>query len=80
MKIVGKKMGTFTDKDGKQISYCKLFVTEEFPVYAGDNAPYVEGLEASAISVNRELLRSVSVGDEVIPIYNRYGKISSFEL
>lgn len=72
-KVLGFKTGVFTDKTTHEvISYSKLYVS-----FSDKN---VTGEACEALSVKRELLNGLKVGDKVEIRYNRYGKPVGVEL
>lgn len=72
-QVVGKKSGTFTDKKtGEVVEFGKLYVT--YP----DST--VEGLSCEAVSLKPEMIKGLSVGDNVRLNRNQYGRVIEVEL
>lgn len=74
MKIIGIQKSSFDTKDGKHISGCFLFLTEE--------RSNVQGVATERIFLSDDKLcgYSPSIGDEIKPYYNRFGKVDFVEL
>lgn len=76
MVVIGAMHGEFKDKDtGKEISYAKLYVTYPFDLLNGKTPDGCIGQKCEALSVPVASLDGVKVGDEIEPVYNRYGRV-----
>lgn len=74
VKVIGKRIGTFTDKqNGNEVKFGKVYVE-----YADEQMKGLTGLCAEAISMRPELVQEVPVGSEITIIYNKYGKADDF--
>lgn len=73
MTIVGLKPYGFTTNDGKEMKGVSIFVT-----YEDENKKTI-GIIADKISITEENLGNtvLSVGMEIEPMYNKYGKVQS---
>jgi len=73
MKIVGYKVTTFNTQDGKHISGVTFYVTEK------TNRDSCFGLMTDKffVSDNKLAGQKFDIGNDVTPVYNRYGKIES---
>ena len=73
MKIVGYKVTAFDTQDGKRISGITFYVTEK------TNRDGCFGLVTDRffVSDNKLAGQKFEIGNEVTPVYNRYGKIES---
>lgn len=76
MKVIGFRKSTFTGKDGNEVSGVNIFVT--YPCEKGEG----EACERLYLSMKRlgQIGYQPTVGDEVKPEYNKYGKVSGLEL
>lgn len=73
MTVIGKRTGSFRDQQtGQEVTFGKLYV-----VYDAKN---VEGQVAEAISVKPDLLNQIQIGSEIELSYNKYGRVSGFDL
>ena len=81
MTVIGTKHGSFTDKrTGEAVSYGRIYVTYPFPKTSAGGAPEgVQGGMCEELKVPVDTLEGVHVGDEVSPVYNRYGRIESVQ-
>ena len=77
VKVVGKFIGEFKDKDdsSKVIKYGKVYVE-----FSDTSKTGLVGLCCEAISMKPELVESIPVGKEISIVYNRYGKAEDFVL
>lgn len=77
MNVIGKRVGTFTDKKtGEVITFGKIFV-----VYPADESMKgAQGEIAEAISVKPEMAAQIPVGSNVELLYNKYGKVNDFNI
>ncbi len=81
MVVIGAMRGTFKDRDtGKQISYAKVYVTYPFDKIDGVLPDGCVGQKCEALSVPVECVGNVHVGDDILPIYNRYGRVQDIEI
>lgn len=76
MKVIGFRKSEFKGDDGNMVKGMNIFVT--FPSEKG------EGEECERIYLTEKRLAEIgykpTVGDEIKPEYNRYGKVSGLEL
>lgn len=73
MKIIGYKVTAFETKDGKHISGVTFYVTEK------TNRDGCFGLTTDKffVSDNKLVGQKFDLGNEIVPVYNRFGKIES---
>lgn len=76
MKVIGFRKSSFTGKDGNEVKGMNIFVT--YPSEKG------VGEECERLYLSMERLAQIgyepSVGDEIKPEYNRFGKVAGLEL
>lgn len=74
MKVIGYSFSEFDTKDGGHVSGCFLYLTEE--------RRNVTGVASERIFLSNAKLGGYkpSIGDEVRPYYNKYGKVDFLEL
>jgi hypothetical protein len=76
MVVIGAMHGEFKDRNtGKKISYAKLYVTYPFNSSNGKIPDGCIGQKCEALNVPLSVIDSVKVGDEIEPVYNRYGRV-----
>ena len=75
MTLVGYKKQSFKGKDGTQVSGTTLYLLE-------DERPDVEGNATDKVFVTDRKLGDYtpSLGDDLLVVYNRYGKVASVVL
>ncbi len=74
VKVVGKRVGEFTDKtNGQVVKFGKIFVESHDESMKGLEGTFCEG-----ISMRPELVATVPIGKEISVLYNRYGKADDF--
>jgi hypothetical protein len=74
--VVGIKVGKFTDKHtGEVIQFGKVFTEFEDSSDKGLVGVAVEVLSCKPDIINES---GINIGDVVIPLYNRYGKVTGF--
>lgn len=81
MEIIGKRFGTFTNKQGESVAYRTLYVKAPLnPV----NGSECEGYTSEKIGVTRfitdEDMRIISLGDIIDVAFNMYGGVEGVEL
>lgn len=76
MKVIGFRKSEFKGDDGNMVKGMNIFVT--FPSEKGEG----EECERTYLTEKRlaEIGYKPTVGDEIKPEYNRYGKVSGLEL
>lgn len=74
MKVVGYQTSSFDTRDGNHISGCFLFVSEERKNVIG------VATERLFLSDNKLNGYKPTLGDEIKPYYNKYGKVDFIEL
>ncbi len=79
MRVVGKKYGSFTDKNGEVIEFGQLHCIADFEE-SKSKTIMTEGEEAIVIKLTVEEVKVVPVGSEVSVTYNRYGKVVGVEV
>ena len=81
MEIIGKRFGTFTNKQGDSVAYRTLYVKSPLRSVNGSEA---EGYTSEKIGVTRcltdEDMRTLSVGDVIDVTFNQYGGAEGVEL
>lgn len=81
MEIIGKRYGTFTDKQGKSVVFRTLYVKS--PLKAG-NGTESEGYTSEKIGVTRcltdEDMQMILIGDTVEVTFNQYGNAEVVEI
>lgn len=81
MVVIGSMHGSFKDrKTGEDISYAKLYVTYPFDSPDGKVPDGCMGQKCEALSVPLDALNGLKVGDEIVPVYNKYGRVQAVEL
>lgn len=73
MKVIGKRSGSFT-KDGKTYDYARLYVVDVFSDRDLEENE-CDGSPCDILKVSPEIAKAVNVGDDVNPVYDKYGKI-----
>lgn len=73
MKIIGIEHVKFRAKDGEEVTFDKVSCTEEIRPEKG------EGLTAHLFNVSSDKTVGLTVGEEVEPLYNRFGKVRRFD-
>lgn len=81
MEIIGKRYGTFTDKQGNPVVFRTLYVKS--PLKAGKNIES-EGYTSEKIGVTRcftdEDMQMLSIGDTINVTFNQYGNVEGVEI
>ena len=81
MEIIGKRFGTFTNKQGNSVAYRTLYVKAPLRSVNGSEC---EGYTSEKIGVTRcltdEDMRTLSVGDVIDVTFNQYGGAEGVEL
>ena len=81
MEIIGKRFGTFTNKQGDTVAYRTLYVKSPLNPVKGSQC---EGYTSEKIGVTRcltdEDMRTLSVGDVIDVTFNQYGGAEGVEL
>lgn len=76
--VVGISESNFTTKEGTEVSGMRIFLTEKIAPERG------EGVSVDSVFVSKAkyeaLEASLSVGDEVIVYYNKYGRVQNIVL
>lgn len=72
--VVGIRISSFTLKDtGENKTYARVYVS-----YNEDKDTV--GLACDRWSVKPEVLANLNVGDTVIPLYNKYGRVADIQI
>lgn len=69
--VIGYFANSFNDKEGKNVSYAKLFLN---PVAKPDKG-VITGELIETYSVKPELLSNVIIGSTISLFFNKYGKV-----
>ena len=81
MEIIGKRFGTFTNKQGDSVAYRTLYVKSPLKPVLGSEC---DGYTSEKIGVTRcltdEDMRTLSVGDVIDVTFNQYGGAEGVEL
>ena len=81
MEIIGKRFGTFTNKQGTSVVFRTLYVKTPLKSVDGTEC---EGYTSEKIGVTRCLtdddMRVLSVGDVVDVTFNQYGNAEGVEI
>lgn len=81
MEIIGKRFGTFTNKQGDSVVYRTLYVKSPLKQKDGSES---EGYTSEKIGVTRCLtdddMRMLSLGDIIDVVFNRYGGVESVDI
>jgi hypothetical protein len=76
MLVIGLRNGSFTDKRTREVvSYGRIYVTYPFDSPDGKLPEGCEGQKCEELKVSVDALSGVKVGDEIEPVYNRYGRV-----
>ena len=81
-KITGYRFGSFTDGNGKRISYSNLFVPIQIAESVGENGSYSDGYYTQKISVGRmisaEDVEKIVTGSRHVEIeFDCFGKVTA---
>lgn len=81
MEIIGKRFGTFTNKQGNSVAYRTLYVKAPLRSVNGSEC---EGYTSEKIGVTRCLtdddMRMLSIGDNIDVTFNMHGVVEGVEL
>lgn len=81
MEIIGKRFGTFTNKQGDSVAYRTIYVKSPLKPVRGSEC---DGYTSEKIGVTRcltdEDMRVLSVGDVIDVTFNQYGGAEGVEL
>ena len=81
MEIIGKRFGTFTNKQGESFAYRTLYVKSPLKPVNGSEC---DGYTSEKIGVTRcltdEDMRVLSVGDIIDVAFNSHGGVEGVEL
>lgn len=78
MLVIGIRNGSFTDKTtGERVSYGRIYVEYPFDSPDGRLPDGCLGKKCEELKVPVDALSSVKVGDEIEPVYNRYGHVQA---
>ena len=81
MEIIGKRYGTFTDKQGNSVLFRTLYVKSPLKPVNGIQS---DGYTSEKIGVTRCLtdddMLMLSVGDTIDVTFNQYGKVEVVEI
>lgn len=81
MVVIGAMHGSFKDRDtGKEVSYAKLYVTYPFDSPDGKIPEGCMGQKCEALSVPLDVLNGLKAGDEIVPVYNKYGRVQAVDV
>lgn len=76
MLVIGLRNGSFTDKKtGEVVSYGRIYVNYPFESADGKLPDGCQGEKCEELRVPVDSLSGVKVGDEIEPVYNRYGRV-----
>lgn len=73
MIVTGIEHCSFTNKEGKDVTFDRVTLLSDIPERRG------EGQTAEVVNVGCEKTAGLSIGDEVEVLYNKYGKVSRFD-
>ncbi len=73
MKVTGIEHCEFVNKEGSKIQYDRVSLLSPISPSKG------EGERAETVSCSTDKTKDLVVGDEVICLYNRYGKVERFD-
>lgn len=81
MEVIGKRFGTFTNKQGESVAYRTIYVKSPLKPKIGSEC---EGYTSEKIGVTRCLsdddMRILSLGDIIDVTFNMYGGVEGVEL
>lgn len=81
MLVIGLRNGKFTDKNsGEVVSYGRIYVTHPFDSQDGKFPEGCQGIQCEELKVSVDALDGLKAGDEIVPVYNRYGRVQSVEV
>lgn len=76
MLVIGLRNGSFIDKKtGETVSYGRIYVEYPFESSDGKLPDGCQGEKCEELRVPVDSLSGVKVGDEIEPVYNRYGRV-----
>jgi len=73
MVVSGIENCKFINKEGKEVSFCRVTLLYDVPDDRGT------GRAADVVNVGPEKVSGIEVGDTVEVLYNKFGKVSRFE-
>lgn len=73
MKVIGIEHVKFTSKDGEEVTFDKVSCVEKLKPEKG------EGETAHVFNVSPDKTSGLTIGEEVEPLYNRFGKVRRFD-
>lgn len=81
MTVIGTKKGSFKDRQsGESVSYGRVYVVYDFPAnYDGTAQTGVAGRMCEELKVPVECLDGLKLNEEILPRYNRYGRVEGIE-
>lgn len=74
MIVLGIEHCKFENKDGKQVNFDRVSLVRDIPLERG------EGQAAEVVNVSPDKSAGLELGDNVEVLYNRFGKVSKFEI
>ena len=78
MLVIGLRQGSFLDRQtGREISYGRIYVVYPFDSPDGKIPDGCVGKKCEELKVPVDVLSGVKVGDEIQPVYNRYGRVQN---
>ena len=81
MEIIGKRFGTFTNKQGDTVAYRTLYVKSPLKAVRGSES---DGYTSEKIGVTHCLtdddMRALSIGDIIDVSFNQYGGAEGVDL
>lgn len=76
VRVIGKKHVKFTDANGKQVEFYKIFGTHKNP-FSDDFTTY-EGEGCSEISLPFEIWNDIRVDSDYLMEFNQNGKLTDY--
>lgn len=73
MKIIGIEHFTFTNKEGDEVRFDRVYLSEPMKAERG------EGDTVVTVNCSCEKTEGLTVGEDVEVLYNRFGKVRRFE-
>lgn len=73
MKVIGIEHVKFKAKDGEEVSFDRVSCVEKLKPEKG------EGETAHVFNVASDKAAGLTIGEEVEPLYNRFGKVRRFD-
>lgn len=73
MKLIGIEHVTFTNNEGDEVSFDKVYLLSPIKAERG------EGDAVTIINCSPSKTEGLTIGEDVEPLYNRFGKVRRFD-